>query len=175
MVAQNRYLPARGDRLTSRRSHMTATQQPDPFGTPPVAGSDPAGASGPRAGFWLRFAAWLIDGIIIFIVSVVLQLIDPVIGSLVSLIVGIAYYTLLEGGVNGQTVGKMAVGIRVIDLERGGSIGPGRAFIRYIGRIVSTIPLLLGYFWMIWDKENQTWHDKFAGSVVVPTSAYPVD
>lgn len=151
---------------------MTATQQPDPFGTEMPAASGP---SGPRAGFWIRFAAGLIDGIMLGVLSVVLQLIDPALGTVLGLVVGIAYYTLLEGGAKGQTVGKMAVGIRVIDLARGGSIGPGRAFIRYVGRIVSTIPLLLGYFWMLWDKEKQTWHDKFAGSVVVPTSAYPVD
>ena len=151
---------------------MTATQQPDPFGTETPAASGP---SGPRAGFWIRFAGSLIDGIMLGVLSVVLQLIDPALGTVLGLIIGIAYYTLLEGGAKGQTVGKMAVGIRVIDLARGGSIGPGRAFIRYVGRIVSTIPLLLGYFWMLWDKEKQTWHDKFAGSVVVPTSAYPVD
>jgi uncharacterized RDD family membrane protein YckC len=52
--------------------------------------------------------------------------------------------------------------------------GYGRALLRYIGRIVSTIPCLLGYFWMLWDGEKQTWHDKFAGSVVVPVSDYPV-
>jgi uncharacterized RDD family membrane protein YckC len=43
-----------------------------------------------------------------------------------------------------------------------------------VGRILSAIVCLLGYFWMLWDKEKQTWHDKFAASVVVPTSAYPV-
>ena len=31
---------------------------------------------------------------------------------------------------------------------------------------------LLGYLWMLWDKEKQTWQDKFAGSVVVPVDAY---
>ncbi len=39
---------------------------------------------------------------------------------------------------------------------------------------MSAIVLLLGYLWMLWDKENQTWHDKMATSVVVPVSAYPV-
>jgi uncharacterized RDD family membrane protein YckC len=34
---------------------------------------------------------------------------------------------------------------------------------------------LLGYLWMLWDKERQTWHDKFANSVVVPVSAYPIN
>ena len=62
----------------------------------------------------------------------------------------------------------------MIDFSGGGPIGYGRAFIRYIGRILSAIPLLLGFLWMLWDKEKQTWHDKFANSVVVPESAYPV-
>ena len=151
---------------------MTATQQPDPFGTEPAPSSGP---SGPRAGFWLRFAGALIDAILLAIVTVPLQLaVEPALYYAISLPIGIAYYTLLEGGAKGQTVGKMAVGVRVYDLANGGSIGYGRAFIRYIGRIVSSLPLGLGYFWMLWDKEKQTWHDKFAGSVVVPTSAYPV-
>jgi uncharacterized RDD family membrane protein YckC len=34
--------------------------------------------------------------------------------------------------------------------------------------IVSAVVFLLGYLWMIWDSEKQTWHDKVAGSVVVP-------
>jgi uncharacterized RDD family membrane protein YckC len=150
---------------------MTATQQPDPFGAPPPRASGP---SGPRAGFWIRFAAALIDGILVGVVSAVLQLIEPTLGSILSLLGGIAYYTMLEGGPRGQTLGKMALGIRVIDLARGGPIGYGRGFIRYVGRIVSSLPLGLGYLWMLWDREKQTWHDKFAGSVVVPTSAYPV-
>jgi hypothetical protein len=39
----------------------------------------------------------------------------------------------------------------------------------------TSIPCDLGYLWMIWDREKQTRHDKLATSVVVPTSAYPVD
>ena len=151
---------------------MAATQQPDPFG---AEAPKPSGPSGPRAGFWIRFAAVLIDGILLGIVTVPLQLaLDPALYYAISLPIGIAYYVLLEGGAKGQTVGKMAVGIRVYDLANGGAIGYGRAFIRYIGRIVSAVVILLGYFWMLWDREKQTWHDKFAGSVVVPTSSYPV-
>ena len=92
-----------------------------------------------------------------------------------SLIVGIAYYTLLEGGADGSDPrqdGARHPGHR--PRSTAGRSATGRAFIRYIGRIVSAIPLLLGYFWMLWDNEKQTWHDKFAGAVVVPTSSYPV-
>ncbi|MFC3854060.1 RDD family protein [Salinispirillum marinum] len=43
-----------------------------------------------------------------------------------------------------------------------------RQYVRYF---VSTIPLLLGFFWMLWDAKNQTWHDKLAGTVVVHTGS----
>ena len=154
---------------------MSTTQEPDPFGAAPPPPAQAGGPSGPRAGFWQRFAAALLDGILVGVVSQIFQLADPLVGSLLGLILGITYYTMLEGGPKGQTLGKMALGIRVIDLARGGPIGYGRGFIRYIGRIASFIVLFLGYFWMLWDPEKQTWHDKFAGSVVVPVSSYPVD
>jgi uncharacterized RDD family membrane protein YckC len=132
--------------------------------------------SGPRAGFWRRFAAAFLDGILLAIVNLVLRGIAGTgggtgLGTLVSL----AYFTYFEGGPTGQTIGKRALGIRVIDFGGGGSIGYGRAFIRWIGRFVSAIVFLLGYLWMLWDKERQTWHDKFANSVVVPVSAYPIN
>ncbi len=131
-------------------------------------------ASGPRAGFWIRFGAALIDGIILAVVNVLLTLALKGAGQAVSLLVGIAYFGYLEGSASGQTLGKRAVGIRVISFATGGPIGTGRALLRYVGRFVSAIVIFVGYFWMLWDKENQTWHDKFAGAVVVPTSAYPV-
>jgi uncharacterized RDD family membrane protein YckC len=93
---------------------------------------------------------------------------------LLTSLVGMIYYVAMEGSKAGQTLGKKAMGIRVIDEKVGGPIGYGRAFVRWIGRVVSAIPLLLGYFWMIWDKNKQTWHDKFASAIVVPVDAYPV-
>ena len=131
--------------------------------------------SGPRASFWLRLAAALIDGVLLGVIGTIIRVIvGDVLGSAVNLLLGLAYYTYLEGSPSGQTVGKRAMSIRVIDFAGGGPIGPGRALIRYIGRIVSAIPCGLGYWWMLWDPEKQTWHDKFATTVVVPTSAYPV-
>ena len=131
--------------------------------------------SGPRASFWLRLAAALIDGILLGAIGTIIRVIvGDVLGSAVNLLLGLAYYTYLEGSPSGQTVGKRAMSIRVIDFAGTGPIGPGRALIRYLGRIVSALPCGLGYWWMLWDPEKQTWHDKFATTVVVPTSAYPV-
>ena len=95
-------------------------------------------------------------------------------GSVLGLFVGLAYFTYFEGSPSGQTIGKRAMNIRVVDFSTGGSIEYGRAALRYLMRLVSGFVCLLGYLWMLWDPERQTWHDKVANSVVVPTSAYPV-
>ena len=131
--------------------------------------------SGPRAGWWRRFAGAFLDGILVSIVNVVVtQVANSTVGCLAAIVVGNGYFEYFEGGPTGQTLGKKALGIRVIDANAGGSIGYGRALIRYFGRWISSIPLLLGYFWMLWDSERQCWHDKFATDYVVPVDAYPV-
>ena len=128
---------------------------------------------GPRASFGTRFLAILIDAVILGVIGGVLGVIGNA-GRALSAVVGIAYYIYLEGSPSGQTVGKKLLNIRVVNFNTGAPIGFGGAAIRYVGRIVSTIPCLLGYFWMLWDDQKQTWHDKIATSVVVPTSDYPV-
>ena len=40
----------------------------------------------------------------------------------------------------------------------------------FLGRLVSAIVFYIGYLWMLWDKEKQCWHDKFAGDLVVPVT-----
>jgi len=143
---------------------------------PPPPETVSTAVRGPRAGFWRRFAAALIDGILVGIIGGILEaIVHGALGALVSLALGIAYFGWLEGSNSGQTVGKLAMGIRVYDFRRGGPIGTGRAIGRYFARWLSAIPCFLGYLWMLWDGEKQTWHDKLIGDVVVPVSAYPVD
>ncbi|HWD64730.1 MAG TPA: RDD family protein [Solirubrobacteraceae bacterium] len=131
-------------------------------------------ASGPRAGFWRRLGAAFLDGLIVGVVDTLLQLGLHGAGTALSILVSAAYYTWFEGGPTGQTPGKKAVGIRVVAFESGGQLGYPRAFVRFVGRYVSAIVVFLGYLWMLWDREKQCWHDKFANDVVVPVSAYPL-
>jgi uncharacterized RDD family membrane protein YckC len=135
------------------------------------------GASGPRAGFWRRFGAYLVDGILIWVIVflVLRAFLDEVAAQGITVLVSLIYFTYFEGTPSGQSIGKKLLNIRVIDFATGGPIGHGRAFLRWVGRILSGIPLALGYLWMLWDKEKQTWHDKIANCVVVPTGAYPVE
>ncbi len=151
----------------------------DGFGPPSATVADTArvrsdGPSGPRAGFWQRVGAAILDDVIVGVPFVVLTAALGVAGFWLGLAVGVAYYTALEGTPSGQTVGKRAVGIRVVSFETGGPIGYGRALLRTLGKWLSAIVFGLGYLWMLWDRERQCWHDKFAVDVVVPVSAYPV-
>jgi uncharacterized RDD family membrane protein YckC len=122
-----------------------------------------------RAGFWRRFVTALIDGLVLGVVQFIF---DRAIGGLIApfagLVVSAAYFTYFHGR-TGQTPGDAAMGVRVIDLQEGtgGPIGYPRAFLRWLVSLASTLALLLGYLWMLWDGEKQTWHDKAAGSVVV--------
>ncbi len=152
------------------------------------------GPSGPRAGFWRRFGAAFIDGILLGIVNFGIsaafgqKLLETTNGNgttsvhfqasgaafIIELVIAVAYFAYFEGGASGQTLGKRALGIRVIDYSSGGPIGYGRAVLRFFARYLSAAVCLLGYLWMLWDKEKQTWHDKIATDLVVPADAYPV-
>jgi len=64
-------------------------------------------------------------------------------------------------GRTGQTLGKRVVSIRVVDAyNRQRRSGVGRAIGRYFGRIISSFAGYLGFLWMLWDPNKQTWHDK---------------
>jgi uncharacterized RDD family membrane protein YckC len=85
-------------------------------------------------------------------------------------VVSLGYFSFLDGGRRGQTVGKMAVGIAVRDIDTGGPIGAGRALLRrfiffatYFGLILFVINALSP----LWDRRRQAWHDKVVHSCVV--------
>jgi uncharacterized RDD family membrane protein YckC len=180
------------------------SQQPGGYQQYPQAGSQyRAGPSGPRANFGQRLVAALIDGVIVniplWIIGSLLgaslftfnltvnESTGEITGGgagasagilllywLLSIALPLAYYTYFEGGDSGQTIGKKAMSIRVVRMQDGRPIGWGSAVGRYFGRILSGIACFLGYLWMLWDPEKQTWHDKLTNTVVVPVAAYPI-
>ena len=120
------------------------------------------------ATFWRRLGALVIDALICAVPATAILLAVPArYEYLVLLGVMVVYFTAFEGSPRGQTPGKSFLRIRVISFDTGAPIGFQRAFVRSVGRIISGLPFDLGYLWMLWDPENQTWHDKFARSVVV--------
>jgi uncharacterized RDD family membrane protein YckC len=82
------------------------------------------------------------------------------------------YDTALIGSRN-QTFGKMAVGIKVVDAESRSPIGYVRAFRRWLSTAtlwaLFWAPGLLDHLWPLRDSRNQSFHDKFARSIVVRT------
>ena len=82
-----------------------------------------------------------------------------VIFGILGFVATLVYIGKLGGG-RGQTLGQQALGIRMIDAATAQPIGAGRAIGRYFATFLSAILCYLGYFWMLWDPQKQTWHDK---------------
>lgn len=122
-----------------------------------------------RAGFWTRFGAYFIDWILVGMITSIVAAIAGAAGHRWELegLIYLAYATVLEGSDRGQTVGKMVLGIRVADARTRKAIGYPRAFGRQLVKVASFVPLMLGFLWMLWDSENQCWHDKAVSDVVV--------
>jgi uncharacterized RDD family membrane protein YckC len=67
----------------------------------------------------------------------------------------------------GATLGRRLVGIRVVDADTGEPLKPGQALIRYVGYIISGLPIFIGFIWAAFDSRKQGWMDKLAGTQVV--------
>lgn len=161
---------------------------PDPLIERPEA-VHPRPSSEPRwgeyelSGWWPRVAAWLIDGLIIFagvgLGAVLLGY--PVLGEETSAqyfkalgveaLVALLYLVPIMTATNGRTLGKLALGIRVVRTNRK-AVGPSIALLREVmAKTVglSLIPLLfiVDYLWPLWDRENRALHDMLAKTRVV--------
>lgn len=153
------------------------------------------------AGFWLRFAAYIIDQFVIgvagFIIAIPiilgiiafglnldgikspadfltqdrLLMVGGIIGMillaiLISIVMKWLYYALMESSKFGGTIGKMAVSIKVVDME-GNRITFGRATGRYFSRIVTNMTLLIGYIIAGFTEKKQALHDLMASCLVI--------
>lgn len=132
------------------------------------------------AGFWKRFAAYIIDSIILFIPFSILfvpfmiasneetgsSLAIEALLNIVAFFGGWLYFSIMESSSQQGTLGKMALGIKVTDLE-GNRIGFGKATGRYFGKIISSLTLLIGYMMAGFTGKKQGLHDMMAGCLVV--------
>jgi len=140
-----------------------------PMPPPRPAAEAPSGLGGQPAGFWRRFGGVIIDAIVVGVVETIFAVIfNRATGSGVGFVVSAGYFTYFHGR-TGQTPGNAVLGIRVVDVRDhpGQPIGYGRAFVRWLVSIASFFVIFLGYLWMLWDPQKQTWHDKAAGSVPI--------
>lgn len=128
------------------------------------------------AGFWKRFAANFIDGLILggigFVVGALLGFAFPDItqyswvSTLLGAVIGFFYFTIMESSEHQATFGKRALNIRVTDMK-GGRISFGRAAGRYLAKSLSTLTFFIGYLMAAFTEKKQALHDMIAGTLVV--------
>ena len=153
---------------------------------------------GQYAGFTSRMIAYAIDTLIVVIgISVIWWLINATIDLLrvqeildtlgwlnkynfllnlnedillrgVVIIFGVGFYNIFFLTLANRTIGKSIMGLQVVPLK-GGRIGLARATLRYLGYIISIIPLFFGFIWILFSRRRQGWHDKIARTCVVYT------
>lgn len=143
-------------------------------------------------GFWERVGAYLIDAIILGAVSYFVGLLvgsnmfarhdysyysDTYVGysyftgarlrgSLLSIIINWLYFALQESGAAQATIGKRALGLKVVGRE-GRRISFLNATGRYFGKFVSAVILGIGFLMVAWDDRKQGLHDKMADTFVI--------
>ncbi len=66
-----------------------------------------------------------------------------------------------------RTLGQAAVGIRVADATTGAPVSFGRAIVRTLAMVVSLVPLGLGFWWALVDRDRRTWHDLIARTTAI--------
>jgi uncharacterized RDD family membrane protein YckC len=175
----------------------TVYAPPAPGYAAPAQAGWQAPAVGPAvayAGFWLRFVAAIIDGLVLYFVGMILFLpfaasmgmgmrgmmtgrppdlqgLLPMIHAmfrlaLLRMVLHWLYYSLLESSAWQGTLGKKALGLEVTDLD-GNRISFGRATGRFFAKFISTIILFIGYIMAGFTEKKQALHDSLAGTLVI--------
>lgn len=83
-----------------------------------------------------------------------------------SFFIWILYCSVMEASSYNGTFGKRMLGIRVVD-PMGEQLSLGNAIQRNLFKIISYLPLGLGFLWPLFDKQNRSWHDMLAKTFVV--------
>lgn len=149
---------------------------PPAYGSPPgygapayesSAGFGPASGRPELASWGLRLGGYLIDVVILGVVTALISVaLGQELGSLAQIVLYYGLFGYLTG-TTGQTPGRKVVGISVLREQDGQHLGAGMGIVRNICHILDALPLLLGFFWPLWDSKNQTFADKIVKSVVV--------
>jgi uncharacterized RDD family membrane protein YckC len=112
--------------------------------------------------FWLLPLSFVLGTVASIVNGGEMSLGGEMMANLIGALIVLSFWVERQG-----TPGKMVLGLRIVDAETGGVPTFGRFVLRYIGYLVSALPLGLGYLWAIWDRRRQGWHDKMGGTLVV--------
>ncbi len=119
-----------------------------------------------QADFSLRIGAMMIDMVILIIPIALLIYFTKGIGILLSIIIGWAYYALLESSTLQGTIGKFALKLEVTDLE-GEAISLLQATKRYLAHFLSILTLGAGFIILAFNDKKQTIHDLLSDCMVL--------
>jgi uncharacterized RDD family membrane protein YckC len=112
------------------------------------------------AGFFRRLAATLLDLIPLAILSMMAS-----IGGRYFLLLWVGYHIGMWAW-KGTTIGGIVMSLKIVRLD-GAPLNLGVAVVRCLSAFFSAFALFLGFIWVAWDKDRQSWHDKIAGTVIV--------
>ena len=124
-----------------------------------------------HAGFWRRCAALMLDSLVIVIPTMMVNIV-PFIGFILGIVGQWLYCALMESSSWQATLGKHAMGIKVVD-KHGQRIGFGHATGRHFGKILSSLIFSVGYMMAGWTERKQGLHDLMAGTFVVFDAVQP--
>jgi len=149
----------------------------------------------PYAGFWIRLFARVIDLILILATFNLFYLVDRMgadaglwapsgfgegfwfdrlsaenVVRIVFFVFFPAFYYVYLHGAFGQTFGKMALRIKVVN-EDGSPLDYRKAFLRWLGYFLCDLTLDIGYLWAAFDLRKQGLHDKVCRTIVVHENA----
>ena len=160
---------------------MASVPNSGPAAPPPPPVWDAQAASAAQVaygGFWIRLVAYIIDAILLSIVVGVLASLlgfnmmetdweryDPTI-NLLSFVIGWLYFALMESSERGATVGKMALGLRVVT-SNGQRLSFMNATGRYFAKILSAIILGIGFLMIAFTDKKRGLHDMIASTLVI--------
>jgi uncharacterized RDD family membrane protein YckC len=138
-----------------------------PATPPPAAASmTQISAAMPRAGFWVRMGALLLDILLVgFATSLLHPFADGHVWSDFNIVL-LAVYGAIMWKLRGTTVGGIVFDLHVVRLD-GRPLDWETAIVRALGCFLSLFVVFLGFIWIAFDDNRQAWHDKIAGTVVV--------
>jgi len=124
------------------------------------------------AGFWIRFLAYLVDGLIVSIAFFAIVALLGVMGlelisnELILFAMGVLYYAFMQASARQATFGKALVGLKVGG-PNGERISLGRSLAREVAKILSVLTFFLGFIIAGFTNRKQALHDFIATTCVV--------
>jgi uncharacterized RDD family membrane protein YckC len=122
----------------------------------------------PRVGFWIRVAAALLDlvllGIALGMTEGLFRVFNFHPGGAFPF--WVAAYSVIMWATKGTTIGGIICGLKVVRLDDR-PVDWGVAIVRGLSAFLSLAVAGIGFIWVAFDDEKQSWHDKIAGTTIV--------